>query len=159
MKGKYQQPFENAQIFKDSREILLIVQQITAKMNRAYKYTAGIKTLDSAIDLSVAIADAYSEKNLQIRLGIISQILSTVRKVLILLRTVDSLRLVQQDLYKQAIELCVNVIKQAQAWKSSTVDVLSRQNQNVNNQGISGSDSQRERSERAIISDVSRING
>ena len=155
MKTKYQQPFENAQIFKDSRDILLIVQQITAKMNKAYKFTCGVKTLDATVDLSVLIAEAYSEKTLQRRYSLICNILTVVRKVLILLRTIDSLHLSSQELYKQAIELCVNIIKQAQAWKTSTVSALS-QNQNVNYQEISEFDSQRERSERAVISDVSR---
>ena len=115
------QPFEHTAVYKAAHFLLKNVQGITASMNRAYKYTAGIKTLDAAIDLSVFIAEAYLEKDPSQKLKQVKLIIKQVHKVLIMLRVTYDLQLVRRPLYSECITQCVDIIKQAQGWQNSLI--------------------------------------
>jgi hypothetical protein len=125
------QPFEQTAIYKSSHFLLKNVQRLTASMNRAYKYTAGIKTLDSAIDLSSCIAEAYLEKDPRQKAELVSQIIKDVHRVLIQLRVVYDLQLVGRQLYMEAINQCVEIIRQGQAWRNALDKTIPSQSQDA----------------------------
>lgn len=112
------QSYEKTPIYRRSRDLLRDAHQVSAQMNKAYKYTLGSKLIDYAQELCEAVFIAYEERDdNEAKLREIRVIKRATQRLLVTYRIASDLHQISRPLYATQIEALVSIIKQARGWQ------------------------------------------
>lgn len=119
------QSYEKVPIYRRARDILRDAHQLTAKMNKAYKYSLGGTIRDIALDLTEAVFLAYEERdNLPVKLRHILNIKRLTQRLLASYRIANEVQQVDRDAYSSQVKHIVHIIRQCCGWADKTaVDI------------------------------------
>jgi len=112
------QPYEKTPIYRKAREALRSAHVLTARMNKAYKYTLGESIRNAALALTEAVFFAYEEReDFTVKLAHFTRIKNKTQSLLVNYRIANDLQLIPQKEYGEQVEVLISIIRQTRGWE------------------------------------------